>query len=171
MKKTIKIFTILFSVIFALSLCSCKEKDKTQLSSTPTTTPNSRTLLWAISASDNLNNIGGIRIVTASCTIGAPVINDKADMEFLQNYTYSNSRTTKKGLENQLLKDKTNYSFEVVTKNQSKYFLYLMQDGSIAIQQMCGDSEVSEISYDFYTADKEDMLTKEKLESLTSKEE
>ncbi len=129
------------------------------------------TLIRRITADDDLNNIGGIRVISSSCTIGAPIINDTSDMKFLQKYTYSHYRTTKKELENQLLKDKTNYSFEVVTKNQSKYFLYLMQDGSIAIQQMCGDSEVSEISYDFYTADKEDMLTKEKLESLTSKEE
>ncbi len=41
-----------------------------------------------------------------------------------------------------------------------------MQDKSIAIQQMCGDSEVPIISYDFYTADEENQLTKEKLELL-----
>ena len=87
-------------------------------------------------------------------------------MTFLQNYTYSHSSTTKKALEQQLLKDKTNYSFEVVTQIGTKYFLYLMNDGSIATKQMCGDSQVSDISYDFYTADKNDTLTKEKVELL-----
>jgi hypothetical protein len=171
MKKLAKVFTLFFLIVIMFSFCSCKSKNKiSTTSSIPTTTQNTRTLLLAMTASDNLDNIGGIRIVSSSCTIGSPIISNKNDMEFLQNYTYSHSRTTKKALEQQLLKDRTNYSFEVVTPNGSKYFLYLMQDGSIATKQMCGDSGVADISYDFYTADKKDILTKEKLELLLNTE-
>lgn len=167
MKKLTKIFTVLFLIIIIFTFCSCKSSDKTPTtSSTPVTTKNTRTLLLAITASDDLNNIGGIKIVSSSCTIGSPIISNTSDMAFLQNYTYSHSNTTKKALEQQLLKDKTNYSFEVVTQSGSKYFLYLMNDGSIATKQMCGDSQVSDVSYDFYTADKKDTLSKEKIELL-----
>lgn len=169
MKKLFKIFAVLLLIIFAF--CSCKSNDKIPTtSSTPTTTESKRTLLLAITASDNLNNIGGIKIVSSSCTVGSPIISNKSDMAFLQNYTYSHSSTTKKALEQQLLKDKTNYNFEVVTQSGSKYFLYLMNDGSIATKQMCGDSEALDISYDFYTADKKDTLTKEKIELLLNTE-
>lgn len=169
MKNAIKILAILFSSIFILNLCSCKSNNQTDLSSAITTTKNSRTLLLTMTASDDLANIGGVRIVTSSCTVGAPIISDKADLTFLQNYTYSYYKTTKKTLEQQLLKNKTNYSFEVVTQNGSKYFLYLMSDGSIAMKQMCGDIDALDVSYDFYTADKKHMLTKEKLTALITK--
>ena len=179
-----KISTFLLLVIFTLILCSCTQNpDVPSSSGTIATqnedilpssdtnaTQNSRTLLLAMTASDDLNNIGGIRIVTSSCTTGAPVISDKSDMKFLQDYTYSHSATTKKGLESQLLQNKTKYSFEVVTQSQSKHFLYLMQDGSIAIKTMCGDSEVQDVSYDFYTATEKNILTEEKIKSILNED-
>lgn len=123
-----------------------------------------KTLLHRITENDNIDDIGGIRVSSSSCTVGSPVINDKTNMTFLQKYTYSHYRTTNKDFANQLLKDKTNFTLEVVTKRQSKYYLYLMQDGSIAVEQMSGDSEVPDITYEFYTADKEHTLTKQKLD-------
>lgn len=170
MKKTIKILAVLFSVAIALTLCSCNKKDETQLSSAPTTTQNSRTLLRAMTASDDISNIEEIKILSGTCATGAPVITDKNDLQFLQKYTYSHYRVTKKEYAEQLLKDKTDYSLEVVTNTGEKIYLYIMQDGGIAIRQMCGDSEVPEIAYDFYTADKENTLTKEKLELLSNEE-
>ena len=166
MKKTIKILAVLFSIALALTLCSCNKKDITQLSSTSTTTQNSRTLLRTKTASDDISNIERIKILSGSCATGAPVITEKNDLQFLQKYTYSHYRSAKKENSEQLLKDKTDFSLEVVTKAETKFYLYVMQDGSIAIAQMCGDSEVPDIAYDFYTADKKNTLTKEKLESF-----
>ncbi len=170
MKKTIKILAVLFSAAIALTLCSCSKKDKTQLSSTPTTTKNSRTLLRTMTASDDISNIAEIKIISGTCATGAPVITHKEDLQFLQKYTYSHYRCTKKEYAEQLLKDKTDFNLEVVTKAGENFYLYVMQDGSIAIAQMCGDSEVPEIAYDFYTADKENTLTEEKLEELSNEE-
>ena len=125
------------------------------------------TLLRNMTASDDLNHIESIKILSGTCATGAPVITDKKDLEFLQKYTYSHYRSTKKEYAEQLLSDKTDFGLEVVTKTGEKIYLYVMQDGSIAKRQMCGDSEVPEIAYDFYTADKENQLTKEKLELLS----
>lgn len=124
------------------------------------------TLLRNMTASDDLNNIDNIKILSGTCATDAPVITDKKDLQFLQKYTYSHYRCTKKEYAEQLLKDKSNFSLEVVTKTGEKIYLYVMQDGSIATRQMCGDSEVPEISYDFYTADKDNTLTKEKIENF-----
>lgn len=127
------------------------------------------TLLRNMTASDDLNNIDSIIILDKTC-IAKPYPMDKDNIEFLQKYTYSHYRVTKKEYAEQLLKDKTDYSLEVVTNTGEKIYLYIMQDGSIAIRQMCGDSEVPEIAYDFYTANEEHRLTKENLETLCSNE-
>lgn len=125
------------------------------------------TLLRNMTASDDLNNIENIKILSGTCATGAPVITDKNDLQFLEKYTYSHYRCTKKEYAEQILKDKTDFGLVVVTKTGEEIHLYVMQDGSIAKRQMSGDSEVPEISYDFYTADEEDTLTKEKLELLS----
>ena len=164
---TTKMLAVLFSIILILSFCSCKAKDKIiSTSSTPVATKNSRTLLRATTASDDLDNIESIKILLDSCATGAPIITDKKDMAFLQSYTYSHYRSDKRENWDQWLKDNSVLCLNVVTKTYGESSLYLMQDGSIAIAQMCGDSEVPDISYDFYTTDKDDMLTKENLEKF-----
>ena len=87
-------------------------------------------------------------------------------MEFLQKYTYSHYRTDKRENWDGWLKENSDLSLTVITKSLATTNLYLMKDGSIAIAQMCGDSEVPEITYNFYTADNDDIITKEKLESF-----
>ncbi len=124
------------------------------------------TLLRNMTASDDLNNIDSITVLDETC-IAKPYPMDKDNIEFLQKYTYSHYRVTKKEYAEQLLKDKTEFGLKIITKTGEEIYLYIMQDGSIAIAQMCGDSEVPEIAYDFYTADKENRLTKEKLELLS----
>lgn len=124
------------------------------------------TLLRNITASDDLNNIDSITVLDETC-IAKPYPMDKDNIEFLQKYTYNHYRVTKKEYAEQLLKDKTEFGLKIITKTGEEIYLYIMQDGSIAIRQMCGDSEVPDISYDFYTADKENQLTKEKLELLS----
>lgn len=124
------------------------------------------TLLRNITASDDLNNIDSITVLDETC-IAKPYPMDKDNIEFLQKYTYNHYRVTKKEYAEQLLKDKTEFGLKIITKTGEEIYLYVMQDGSIAIRQMCGDSEVPDISYDFYTADKENQLTKEKLELLS----
>jgi hypothetical protein len=47
--------------------------------------------------------------------------------------------------------------------------VYLFNDGSIAKQEMCGDSGVTDKTYDVYKAEEKYMLTKEKLNVLLEK--
>lgn len=170
MKKTIKILAVLFSVAIVLTLCSCKSKDKIpETSSTSEITETSNTLLSQLYANNDLNNIKNITISLSTCAV-IPPLTDKDDMEFLQKYTYSHYRTDKRENWDGWLKENSDLSLTVITKSLATTNLYLMKDGSIAIAQMCGDSEVPEISYDFYMADKEYMLTKEKLELLSNEE-
>ncbi len=124
------------------------------------------TLLRNMTASDDLNNIDSITVLDETC-IAKPYPMDKDNIEFLQKYTYSHYRVTKKEYAEQLLKDKTEFSLKIITKTGEEIYLYIMQDGSIAKAQMSGDSEVPDIAYDFYTADKEYMITQEKLELLS----
>lgn len=176
--RIIKLFAVLFSIVIVFTLCSCKVKDEiSQVSSTPTTSADSQpldnnasnTLLSRMYADNDLNNIKNITISLSTCVALSP-LTDKEDMEFLQKYTYSHYRTDKRENWDGWLKDNSDLSLTVMTENLVTTDLYLMKDGSIAIAQMCGDSEVPEISYDFYTADKADILTKEKLELLSNKE-
>ena len=44
-----------------------------------------------------------------------------------------------------------------------------MKDGSIAMKQMCGDSEVEEVSYEVYKADDQYMLDEKRLIELLKK--
>lgn len=171
MKKLIKLFAILFSLFIMLICCSCKTKDNVNIaSSTPAQKENSKTLLRVMSASGEIENIESITLLYEDGTTASQVINNKADMEFLQKYTFSHSRTDKRERWDEWLKENKNFCIKVDTKIQGAYQLYVMQDGSIAIQQMCGDSEVPEIAYDFYKADKENVLTKENFETLCSNE-
>ncbi len=177
MKKTIKIFAIFFSVVILLTFCSCKATDKAQLSSSiPALQENSNThignidynstLLRRMDATNKIENIESIKILSGSCATGAPVLTNKNDFEFLQKYIHSHDRTDKKENWDAWLKENTDFCLEIDTKQQGEYYLYLTKDGSIAVQQMCGDSEVPEITYEIYTADANDVLTKEKLEKF-----
>ncbi len=176
MKKTLKIFAILFSVVVVLTFCSCKAKDESShTSSTPKTEKSStiidsqsvdtasETLLRRISAAEDLNTIVSITILSDTDNTA---ITDKVAMDFLKKYTFSHTREDKRENWDGWLKENSILTLVVDTKTQGEYYLYLMQDGSIAIQVMCGDSEVPDLSYDFYVANKDDMLTKEKLEKF-----
>ncbi|MBQ6884413.1 MAG: hypothetical protein IJN56_01600 [Clostridia bacterium] len=180
MKNAVKVFAVLFSILILLTFCSCKVDDTSDLtSSTPQQTQSTntltnsqtiddataKTLLHRISANDDINTIECITVSDKTSTEFPTLIN-KQDMTFLQKYTYSHYRTDKRENWDGWLQENSILRLTVDTKNQGEYYLYLIQDGSIAIQQMCGDSEVPEISYDFYTANKENQLTKEKLELL-----
>ena len=44
-----------------------------------------------------------------------------------------------------------------------------MKDGSIAKKEMCGDSEVTDVSYELYRAEEKYMLNEERLIELLKK--
>lgn len=166
MKKAIKMFSILFFIVVALTFSSCKAN---RTSSAHNNIQNSDTLLRRISATDDLNNIENISILSGTDSNGA-ILTDKSAFEFLPEYTYSHTHSDRREIWDKRLTDATDVALAVSTKTCGIQYIYLINDGSIAIQVMCGDSEVPELSYDFYTADNDNMLTKEKLE-LLSKEE
>ncbi|MBQ0083732.1 MAG: hypothetical protein KBS52_03080 [Clostridiales bacterium] len=49
--------------------------------------------------------------------------------------------------------------------------LYVMKDGRIVKQVMCGDSEVQEKDYEVYSADEKHLMTKQRLTDLLKKYE
>lgn len=172
MKKTIQILAVLFSVVIVLALGSYKANYETQLSSlTPepkeiaNNNSNNHTLLRTMSAIDEISNIESITILDETC-IAVPLLTNKENMEFLQKYTYSHYRSDKRENWDGWLEENSDFSLKVNTKTQGEYCLFVMNDGSIAVAQMCGDSQVPEISYDFYTADKNDVISREKLEKF-----
>ncbi len=94
-------------------------------------------------------------------------ITDKDDLAFLDKYIYSHQYP-----QNELHKLFTfpeTQMIKVETDFADYTTMYLMDDGSIAIQTMNGDSGVSEISYDVYTADNKDILDEKALIKLLKK--
>ena len=177
MKKTIRLLAILFSAIILFSLCSCKTRENTDLTSSTSilkeTSPNednstdTQLLLRRISANGDLNTIESIIVREETCTDNAPFM-DKENFDFLQKYSFSHTKTDKRENWYGWLKENSTLTLTVTTKTQGDYLLYLIQDGSIAIQEMCGDSEAPEITYEFYKAETQDVLTKENINLILS---
>ena len=175
MKKVIKIIAALFSAIVILTFCSCKTKNNIDsVSTVPVSKDDSsnvdnttQTLLRRISANSDLDTIERIMICEETCTSVSPLM-DKQNFVFLQKYTFSHTKTDKRENWPDWLKTNSTLTITINTKTQGTYSLYLIGNGSIAIQEMCGDSETPEITYEFYTAKDEDVLKKENIKLTTN---
>lgn len=172
MKKAFKLFALLFAIFTALTFASCKAKDDVgHTSSAPIVEQQNddisneqQTLLKRIIVSQDLNAIKNITISDATNDSTA-TITDKDKMAFLQKYEFSKTLTDKRENWDVWLKENSTLNLLVDTTMQGEYNLYLINDDSIAIQEMCGDSEVPEITYEFYVAEEKDRLTKEILQN------
>lgn len=171
MKNVYKTLAVIFSIIAILTFCSCNaNNDADSATSLPVLEEDStipQTLIHRISANDDLDTIESIIICEETCTSISPLM-DKDNFDFLQKYTFSHTKTDKRENWNIWIKENSTLTLTVKTKTQGEYSLYLIGDGTIAIQEMCGDSEVPEITYEFYEAEKQDILVKESIKLISS---
>ncbi len=127
---------------------------------------NNGSLLLAITGTNDVNQIKGFEIIHKYGGITTD-ITDTNDLIFLNEYTYSHEYPQKEL--HKLFTFPENQMIKVESDFQNHQTMYLMKDGSIAIQTMSGDNGVTDISYDVYTADKEYMLNEKALIKLLKK--
>ena len=161
-----RIFVLILSLCLVLGLCACKKEGsaKSNNSQANDSEEYKTTLIRNLTASEDVSNIESFKIEYKNAA--EPIfVTDKNDLEFLKEYTYGGDFPTDR------LKELYVYPPHcLITVNESEK-MYLLEDGSIAKEVMCGDSEVpeSERTYEIYTADKESRLTEEKLIALLKK--
>ncbi len=157
---------LILCLILCLGLCACQkaEPPESNNSNLNSFDEYETTLIRNLTASEDVSNIESLKIEYKNAA--EPIdVTEKNDLNFLKEYTYGGDFPT-----NRLHELYVYPPHCLITVNES-IKLYLLEDGSIAKQVMSGDSEVpeDERTYEIYTAEKENMLTKEKLIALFKK--
>ncbi len=125
----------------------------------------SNPLLLALIGTNDVTKIEAFKI-THKYGGATTDITDNTDLEFLKEYTYSHEYPME-DLHNLLIFPK-NQLIQVISGNK-KQTMYLMDNGSIALQVTIENDGVTETKYDVYTAGSEYMLTEDKLIELLKK--
>lgn len=161
-----KLFSIILCVTMLVCLAACKTPSApTNNSSEINQNEYELTLIRALTATDDVSSIQSFEIIHEYSSDGT-IISDSTDLKFLEKYTYSHIYPSDKLHE--LLLFPNTYIINI-TINDTVNKVYLLKDGSIVKSQMCGDSEVTDIDFDVYTADSQYMLTQERLIELLKK--
>lgn len=155
MKKTSIVFLCLL-IICSFSACNTLNNKNDN---------NSGTLIRAISGTDETSDIVSMTIISEYGN-GEVDITEAEDWEFLKEYTYDSPYPSDKYEElftfpnTNIIQIKTNFDQET---------LYIMKDGRIVKQVMCGDSGVEERDYEVYLAKKKYLITEQRLIDLLKK--
>ncbi len=164
-----RIFLLSLVLVLSLSFCACQKAEPTESNNSNSNSfgEYKTTLIRRLTGTENIDNISDFAICD---TYGnEPVkITDKKDFNFLKQYTYNGELPTNEI--NEIFKY-PDTKMVVLKFNNGEISLFIFSDGRIVIQVMCGDSGLSESerTYEIYTADKENMLTEEKLTELLKK--
>lgn len=159
-----KFITLIICILLLLSASACKTSvSKPSDNSSKPNTENSISLIRALRGTDNIFIIKSLSIVHE---YGADKteITDSNDWTFLGKYTYSHIYPSE-----ELSVLFTFPGTNIIQIDNSGEQLYLMKDGSIVKQEMCGDSEVTNRTYEVYQAEEKYMLNEEKLITLLKK--
>ncbi len=160
-----KFLSLALCVLLLLGLSACKSnKSKNKATSSDAAKDTTPSIVRALTATDDLTEIESFEIVHKYSDYPTK-ITDIGDLEFLSKYFYSNA------YEGQL------HELYAFPKNQIIYIyvngykntLYLLEDGSIVMQEMNGDSESPDVSYEVYKSEAEYMLTAGRLIALLKK--
>lgn len=158
-----KLLSFAMCIILLFCLSACKTKQPANDSSTTDTVEQSVSLVRVLTATDDVKNIESFEIVHR---YGDPTeITNKDDLKFLEKYYYSN---VYEGELHELLTFPKNQRINIKVNGYSNT-LYLMDDGSIVISEMKGDSEVKETSFEVYKAESGYMLNSKNLIKLLKK--
>lgn len=163
--KKIFLFALCITLLICLSACNSSPSQQNNNSFEITQAANEIPLIRTLTATDTVDAIKSFEIIHEYNPTPTE-ITDKNDLKFLEKYTYSHIYPSDKLHE--LFLFPNNYRI-IIKLNASENTLYLMKDGSIVKQQMCGDSGVTDVPFEVYTADNQYMLTHEKLIELLKK--
>lgn len=159
------LLTICVLLLFCLSACNLTQSAQGDNSSEGIQNENEASLIRALTATDDVAAIQSFEIIN-EYSANTTIISDNNDLNFLKKYYYSHIYPT-----DELHKLFTFPNNQIINVKVNDYIntLYLMKDGSIAMKQMCGDSEVEEVSYEVYKADDQYMLDEKRLIELLKK--
>ena len=137
-----KFITFIICMLLLLSASACTTSDsKPSDNSSKANTENSISLIRALRGTDNISVIKSLSIVHEYGT-DKTEITDSNDWTFIEKYTYSHIYPSE---ELSIL-----FTFpgtNIIQIDDVGEQLYLMKDGSIVKQEICGDSEVTNITY------------------------
>lgn len=161
-----KILTFIICLLLILSASACRSLDS-QLNdvSSELSSENDRTLIRALTGSDDISLIENLSIIHHNNSAETKINNSK-DWAFLKKYVYFDTVSAEER-NNLIASSKTNL-IKIGVSEQEKY---LLKDGSIIIQEMCGDSGVKEEdrNFEIYKAEEKYMLNEQKLIDLLEK--
>ncbi len=159
------LLTICVLLLFCLSACNLMQSTQSNNSSESVQNENKASLIRALTATDDVTTIQSFEIIS-EYSANTTIISDNNDLNFLKKYYYSHIYPT-----DELHKLFTFPNNQIINVKVNDYIntLYLMKDGSIAMKQMCGDSEVEEVSYEVYKADDQYILDEKRLIELLKK--
>ncbi len=163
--KRILIFII--CALLIISVSACKPLDLHQRdNSSELSSQNSRTLIRRLTGTDNIQLIESLSILYLYSPETTAITENK-DWTFLEKYAYSHIYPGEELHE--LFTFPSKISIIEIKYNGFENQVYLMKDGSIVIKEMCGDSEVDEVTYEVYKADEKFALNEENLKRLIEK--
>ena len=156
-----KFITYIICMLLLLSASACTTSDsKPSDNSSKSNTENSISLIRALRGTDNISVIKSLSIVHEYGT-DKTEITDSNDWTFLEKYTYIHIYPSE-----ELSVLFTFPGTSIIQIDDVGEQLYLMKDGSIVKQEMCGDSGVDNRTYEVYRAEGKYMLNEEKLITL-----
>lgn len=147
-----------FSVILS-SACLLTNPPKTAL----VVSNNNVSLLSTLIGSNDISSIQGFEIIHKYGDVTTEIAN-KNDISFLKEYTYSHDYPQDEL--HKLFSFPENQIIKVMDTDGNYRSIYLMSDGSMVVQTIKGDAE---ISYGVYTAENKYMLNEEALIKLLKK--
>ncbi len=159
--KKLLLFTI--CILLALSMSACKNEDLQQ--NNASSQENARTLIRALTGSDDASNINCLSIIPNNSSEEIQISNSN-DWTFLEKYVYSNTITYSE--KNSMVDSK---KANLIKYGAFSEQLYLLNDGVIIKEEMCGDSGVKdeERSFEVYKAEDKYMINEQKLLDLLNK--
>lgn len=159
--KKLLLFTI--CILLALSVSACKNEDLQQ--NNASSQENARTLIRALTGSDDASNINCLSIIPNNSSEEIQISNSN-DWTFLEKYVYSNTITYSE--KNSMVDSK---KANLIKYGAFSEQLYLLNDGVIIKEEMCGDSGVKdeERSFEVYKAEDKYMINEQKLLDLLNK--
>lgn len=170
-----KFLTLTICAFLIMSFSACKTNDLQQNNSSINTEKNDvssevngeyqRTLIRTLTASEDVSNIENLSIVLNNESKEIK-ITDSKDWDFIGKYVYKNTVSYEQ--KNNLTNSQKSNQIKIGSFEQE---LYLLKDGTIIKQEMCGDSGIKEDdrTFEIYEAEEGYMLNEARLFEMLKK--
>ncbi len=161
-----KIFVLSLALFLCISICACRKSEPSE-SYAIGEEKYKNSLVYNLTKTGNFDNILSF-VISHKYDDEPTFISDKNDLKFLNYYHYSGEQYPMDKLD-ELFVFPENTVLTIKAEGGYDKPHYLLSDGSIVVPQDKSDTDTTKVSYDIFKADKENMLTEEKLIALLKK--